>query len=316
MAALEIEDFALDYLAHGRATRALDGVDLAVEAGEVVGLIGESGSGKSTLAACVARLNAATTHVAGGDLRVEGRSVTRMSVVELETLRAEVVGHVFQDPVATMDPTMRIGRQVALAIRDRSPASPAEALQGMGFSDVGQLLASYPHQISGGMAQRVAVAVALARRPRIMIADEPTSALDASVKAGILALLAGRCAEAGVALLLVTHDVAALRRHAGRIGVMYAGRIIETGAAADVLDRPAHPYTRALLAASVGRERPGERLVPIPDGPPAAQREACAFAPRCAYAEPRCARERPEPDGPGGSRSLCLRAGSLPAPVP
>jgi oligopeptide/dipeptide ABC transporter ATP-binding protein len=190
----------------------------------------------------------------------------------------------------------------------------------MRFADVSQITASYPHEISGGMAQRVAIAMTLARRPRLIVADEPTAALDASVKAEVLDLLVAQCRAEGVSLLLVTHDLATVRRHAEKVGVMYAGRIVECGPAAMVFAAPKHPYTRALFAASVGQEVKGARLVPIPGLPPIlnSRQTSCAFAARCRFAVDVCRETRPEPEYTDGRQVACLRldnveAGGTPA---
>ena len=301
----------MEYRTRAGRIRSLDGVGFHMDPGEIVGLVGESGSGKSSLAAALGRLPVPGANRLSGELLIEGREVACLGEAELMALRRSSIGYVFQDPVATLDPTMKIGRQVALAIgTDRRGA--AAAIDGLGFADPARVLESYPHQLSGGMAQRVAMGIVLARRPRLIVADEPTAALDASVKTQILDLLVGNCRRLSTALLLVTHDLHSVRRHADRVLVMYAGRIIEEGFTAEVLSRPAHPYTAALLRSAVGRERAGERVDPIPGLPPqfAERQEFCAFSPRCRHATERCRTVRPE-GAAGVPNAVCHYAGEI-----
>jgi oligopeptide/dipeptide ABC transporter ATP-binding protein len=244
-----------------------------------------------------------------GNLRIEGREVAELTPQQLQAMRRSTLGFVFQNPVAALDPTIKIGRQVAFALGADARAA-AHALDGFGFADVDRVLRSYPHEVSGGMAQRVAIAMAIGRRPRLVIADEPTAALDAPVRAQVLQLLVAGCRRLGAALMLVTHDLQSARAFADRAFVMYAGRVVESGGVGDVLDRPRHPYTSALLRAAVGRERRGERVAPIPGLPPqpTGRQNLCAFAPRCTLATDLCRAERPEPSALRGD-VLCHRAG-------
>jgi oligopeptide/dipeptide ABC transporter ATP-binding protein len=307
---LQIRDLIIEYRTRERRVRSLDGATLTVAPGEIVGLVGESGSGKSTLAAAIGRLPVAGAHRLSGTLLVEGREVGALDEEALNELRRTAIGYVFQDPVASLDPTLKIGRQVALAIgADRKRA--AEALTGLGFGDTDRVLKSYPHEVSGGMAQRIALGITLARRPRLIIADEPTAALDASVKSQILNLLVASCRQLGAALLLVTHDLHAVRKYAERVLVMYAGRVVEDGATTDVLDSPIHPYTAALLHSAVGREAAGERVDPIPGLPPQfdGRQELCAFSPRCLHATELCRSARPEARIVAARVAVCHYAG-------
>lgn len=295
MSLLEIEELVMEYRGGRNVSRPLDGASLSVLAGEIVAIVGESGSGKSTLASAIGRLPVPGLHHVSGSLRIDGTDVATLDEPGLLKLRRETIGYIFQDPVATLDPTMKIGRQLAVALGG-GRAEALHALEGLGLRDLSLLVDSYPHQISGGMAQRVAIGLALARQPKLIIADEPTAALDASVKRTVLDLLLRACHAAGSALLLVTHDLHVVREYTGSVAVMYGGRVIERGTTADVLEHPVHPYTTALMGAAVGREQPGERVEPIPGMPPqlTARAEFCAFAPRCGYVTDLCRTERPK----------------------
>ncbi|MFO1147529.1 MAG: ABC transporter ATP-binding protein [Alsobacter sp.] len=309
MSLLQVHDLVVDYVGTSGRVRSLDGASLTVQSGEIVALLGESGSGKSTLAAAIGHLPVPGLLRVSGGVRIGDAEVGDLDPAALRSLRRTTLGYVVQNPVAALDPTMKLGRQVALAL-GADAAAAARALEGFGFADIGRVLDSYPHQVSGGMAQRVTIAMVIQRQPRLIIADEPTAALDAPVRAQVLELLVGECRRLGAALLLVTHDLQSARAFAERAAVMYAGRIVESGSAGDVLDRPRHPYTKALLRAAVGRERQGERLVPIPGLPPhlTARQTFCAFAPRCGNAVERCRTERPEVSAQHGD-VLCLRIG-------
>ena len=311
MSLLALNDLAVEYVGSAGRVRSLDGVCLAVESGEIVALLGESGSGKSTLAAAVGHFPIPGMHRVSGSVRIEGREIAELTPPQLRRLRRSTLGFIFQNPVAALDPTIKIGRQVALAAGVDAHAA-ARALDGFGFADIDRLLRSYPHEVSGGMAQRVTIAMLIERRPRLIVADEPTAALDAPVRAKVLEFLVAGCRRLGAALMLVTHDLQSARTFADRAFVMYAGRIVESGDVDDVLDRPKHPYTSALLHAAVGRERRGERVVPIPGLPPhpIERQELCAFAPRCVHALDLCRAQRPEPSARHGD-VLCHRVGEV-----
>jgi peptide/nickel transport system ATP-binding protein len=261
---LEARELQVAYATRNRVVTSLDGASLAVRRGEVHALVGESGSGKSTLGMATGRLLAANAHYTGGSLQVDGRSVLDASARELRALRRDTLGYVFQNPIASLDPTMRIARQMHFLTRDQSAdLTSSEALERVGLQEVSRVLRSFPHELSGGMAQRVCIAMALSRNPRLLIADEPTAAVDATIRPQLLSLLTGLCKERGCALLLLTHDLQAVREYADNVSVMFAGKVVESGAAHSVLDSPSHPYTRALLSAQPGNERPGERLEAI-----------------------------------------------------
>jgi peptide/nickel transport system ATP-binding protein len=296
---MHVRDLVVDYGTPRGTVRPLDGASLVVAPGEVVGVIGESGSGKTTLGLCAGRLLAANAKHRSGSLFVAGVDVFACSPRELEQVRRGVLGYVFQNPTTALDPTMRIGRQMALATASsqaRADAtSPAAALSDVGLPDVARVLRAYPHELSGGMAQRVGIAMALSRHPRLMVADEPTAAVDATVRSQILDLLVTRCREERCALLLLTHDVQAVAERADTIAVMYGGRVVESGAARSVVAAPSHPYTRGLIGALPGAEAPSGRLEAIPGAPPVlvGACPGCPFEPRCRDAMPECATRRP-----------------------
>jgi peptide/nickel transport system ATP-binding protein len=304
---LEATDLEIEYATRAVPVRALDAATLTVRRGEMTGVVGESGSGKTTLGMAAGRMLAANARPVGGDLRIAGEPVLSCDDTTLRGLRRDVLGFVFQNPVAALDPTKRVARQMHLAGGDDDHLqSASDALHDMGLRDVPRVLRSYPHELSGGMAQRVGIAMALRRRPKLLIADEPTAAVDATLRPQILELLVSRCRAEGAALVLLTHDLHAVATHCTRIAVMYGGRVVEDGPTADVLAAPKHPYTRALLAALPGEERPGQRLAGIAGAPPVLRgpAEGCAFALRCAEARPMHFRVRPEYEIVDG-RGIC-----------
>jgi len=303
---LEITGLTLDYTARGRTLRALDAVSLSVGAGEAVGLVGESGSGKSTLARAALGLTPAkTSHIAAGEIRIAGRDVTHFSEDEWAEMRGDPVAIVFQDPLSYLNPVMRVGAQIAESVARHTP-SLAVAPRVKELLELVKLpaacAASYPHELSGGMRQRVLLAIAIGCRPRLLIADEPTTALDVTTQAEILALLAELRRQLDMAMLLISHDLGIVAQACERIYVMYAGRTIEWGSAAAVFETPAHPYTVGLLrAAHADRDSDGH-FVTIGGDPPnlAITTPGCPFAPRCAHALPQCATSMPGPVTMGG----------------
>jgi oligopeptide/dipeptide ABC transporter ATP-binding protein len=292
-ALIEAQGLAIAYETPGGRAYALDGAELAVERDESLALVGESGSGKTTLGMAVGRLLPRAAQRVAGDLRFDGRSVFALNEAELRALRRDRLGFVFQNPMTALDPTMRVGRQVALALG--AAQGVREQLARVELADPERVMRSFPHQLSGGMAQRVVIAMAIARQPSVVVADEPTASLDASVRDRVMTTLGRLRAETKASLVILSHDLRMVARHASRVAVLYGGRPVETGAVAQVLARPAHPYTRALLRAGAGAQAPGQRLEPIAGSPPVLRRPAgfCAFAPRCALRRPVCDAERP-----------------------
>jgi oligopeptide/dipeptide ABC transporter ATP-binding protein len=318
MAFLEAHDLVVEYTTRHGTVRALDEATLTVDAGEIVGVVGESGSGKSTIGAAMGQLLPHNARIAAGDVLVGGRALRGLSDDELRALRRDELGFVFQDPIGTLDPTARIGRQMRWVLgKGTTDAGVRAALERVQLPDPDRVMRAVPHQLSGGMAQRVSIALALARDPRAVIADEPTASLDASVRTEILELLVGVARETGSALVLMSHDLRAVRRFCTRVAVVYGGRVVETGDAEALFSAPAHPYTRALLGAAPGAEGPGETLLPIPGIPPVLHGPypGCAFAPRCPAVVDACTGQRPRPRtiGAQGDRGVvCHVAGRHP----
>jgi peptide/nickel transport system ATP-binding protein len=296
-ALVEARNLTIAYDALGRSVLALDGAELKIEAGESLAIVGESGSGKSTLGMAIGRLLPPEARRLNGDLLFEKRSVFDAGDGELRLLRRDKLGFIFQNPMTALDPTMRVGRQVALALGGRPKMDEITALlERTELSHPERIMRSFPHQLSGGMAQRVVIAMAIAREPRLLIADEPTASLDSSIRDRVMATLSRLRRETSSSLVILSHDLHMVGRHADRIAVMYAGRVVETGMSDRVLRFPAHPYTRALMAAVASRASPGVRLEPTPGAPPVvtARAESCAFAPRCLARQSLCSERRPE----------------------
>jgi oligopeptide/dipeptide ABC transporter ATP-binding protein len=321
---LEVDSLCVEFGLDGELVRAVDGVSFAIEAGERVALVGESGSGKTVTALTIMGLLEPPGRITSGDIRLGGRSLPGLSEEEYRRVRGRDVAMVFQDPMTALNPAHRVGAQVAEAItvhdgtvRRSAARTRAIALfEEVGIPDAPRRARDYPHQLSGGTRQRVLLAMALANTPQVLIADEPTTALDVTTQAQILELLDALCAVHGMAVLLVTHDLAVVAGHADRVVAMYAGRVAEVGPVDAVFARPSHPYTRGLLAsapaATDGRATDG--LIAIPGAPPELRRRpaGCAFHPRCALAEERCRAAVPPLTSVAHRRSsACVRADEL-----
>jgi oligopeptide transport system ATP-binding protein len=309
-ALLEVRGLTVDF-AGRQAIRAVDGVDAAVAPRERLAVVGESGSGKSQLLLACTGLLAANGR-AGGSVRFDGRELLG-DARATAAVRGRGIGFVFQDASGSLTPHRRIGDQLAEVAMSTSGATrraardqAVETLRRVHLPDAGSLLARYPHELSGGMRQRAAIALALMARPRLLFADEPTTALDVTVQAGVLALLAQLCDELDMALLIVTHDLGVVAALADRIAVMYAGRVVEEGAAAALLSRPRHPYTAGLLAAVPRLGDRGE-LATIPGAPPAPGEkfQGCRFEPRCPRRAERCRAIDPASTGTSGGHVAC-----------
>ena len=309
MTLLELDELTVALPAGDAARPILDRVSLSVAQGETVGLVGESGSGKSVTARSALGLLPRRASTSGA-VRVDGADVLGMDARALRRLRTETAAMVFQDPRASINPARRIGDYLTEALRTAGGVRAREArsrvtalLEEVGFQDPGALLRRYPHELSGGMLQRVMIAGALAGRPKLLLADEPTTALDVTTQAEVIAILLRLRAEHGLGMLFVTHDLELAAAICDRVLVMYAGRVVESQPAASVFRRPLHPYTKGLLGSSPTLNRPPGRLAAIA-GRPLGLDEApagCAFAPRCPFADERSRREVPplEPLGPG-----------------
>ncbi|RWR15377.1 ABC transporter ATP-binding protein [Paenirhodobacter populi] len=311
MSLLSIRDLRTEFSGPAGIARAVDGVSFDVEPGEIFGIVGESGCGKSATCRSILHLfGGAPARIAGGEILLEGTGdLARMTERDLSRVRGREVAFIFQDPLTALNPTMRIGKQIAEVIRCHRKVSKAEAraaalelLREVQVTSPERRLDAYPHELSGGLRQRVVIAMALALRPRLIIADEPTTALDVTVQDQILRLLRERRDSTGTSIILVTHDLGVVSQICDRMAVMYAGRVVETGSVRQVLDTPLHPYTRALLAALPGQTGRERDLTPIEGSPPGliSPPPGCRFAPRCRFARPECAVGQPPALHPRG----------------
>jgi peptide/nickel transport system ATP-binding protein len=310
--ALEIKDLRVEYGTRGGPVRAVDDFSLVVRAGERFGLVGESGCGKSTVAHAILRLIAPRGKIAEGSIRLGGVELLDLHDDEMRRCRLARIALVPQGAMNSLNPVMRIGEQMALTLREHGApeARVAELLASVGMDPAAARL--YPHQLSGGMKQRVCIAIAVALRPSFIIADEPTSALDVIVQRRIVQMLSSLQDEFGTGVILIGHDIALMAQFADRIGTMYGGRLVEVGGTVQVFERPAHPYTELLIASVPTLERRGE-LKGIPGMPPSLldPPAGCVFHPRCPLAEERCRSEVPRMREVGpGHRVACFLAGA------
>jgi peptide/nickel transport system ATP-binding protein len=294
---LDVQGLKTHFLTHGGAVKAVDGVDLQVQAGEILGLVGESGSGKSITGFSIIGLIDPPGRIVGGHIRYLGEELVGASEERLQRLRGKEIAMIFQDPMMTLNPVLRVDTQMVEAIHAHEKVSATaartrarDALAMVGIPSPEERLLAYPHQLSGGMRQRVAIAIALLNRPKLIIADEPTTALDVTIQAQILYEVQKLCRETGTAMIWITHDLAVVSGLADRIAVMYAGRIVESGATADVVHRPSHPYTEGLIHSIPTRATHGSLLQQIPGMTPSLLHlpQGCAFCPRCSYATEIC----------------------------
>ena len=316
---LEIKQLHVTFTGGKKPVHAVSGVDLRVQRGEVVALIGESGSGKSVTLRSLLRLHAEKTTRITGDIRVGDQPVLKLSPSDLSRYRGRVASMIFQEPLLALDPVYSLGQQITETIRRHENVTAQEAQQRalalferVRIPSPERRLQAYPHEMSGGMRQRAMIALALACKPQLLLADEPTTALDATVQIQILLLLRELQKDLGLAVVFVTHDIGAAVEVADRIAVMYAGRIVEEGPARTLLRQPRHPYTRALLQSRAdGALAKGQRLETIAGAPPdlAALPPGCAFASRCKMAQSACEATQPEVSWLADNHSVrCLRA--------
>jgi oligopeptide/dipeptide ABC transporter ATP-binding protein len=301
MPLLEIRNLQIDFGRGPNALRAVDGVSLSLEPGATLCLVGESGSGKSVTALSIARLMPAPpAFYAGGEILLEGRDVLQMTAAELRGIRGGLVSYVFQEPAASLNPVFRIGDQIKEALKLHRPAAATETevmrlLKLVGIPAPETRIKSYPHEMSGGMQQRAMIAMALAPRPRLLVADEPTTALDVTIQAQIIELLGQLQRQLGMAILLITHNLGLVGDIADRVAVMYAGQIVETAPARELLKRPLHPYTQALMNSVPSLDTDADRLTAIPGAVPrlGAFPRGCRFHPRCPRAQTECSEKSP-----------------------
>jgi peptide/nickel transport system ATP-binding protein len=312
-ALLEVQDLRTHFATRAGVVKAVDGVSFTLARGEILGLVGESGSGKSVTGFSLIGLVDPPGRVVGGSIRFEGRELVGLKPTEMRALRGRRIAMVFQDPAATLNPVLTIGEQMVLAVRAHARATDraardlaARTLTRVGIPDAAARLGAYPHEFSGGMRQRVAIATALLHGPDLIIADEPTTALDVSIQAQILAEMKALSRETGTALIWISHDLATVSSLADRVMVMYAGRIVESGPVAATLRAPRHPYTHGLLRSLPALAQPGEKLAQIPGTTPSllSLPSGCPFRPRCPRATAICATDPPEVATPGRA-ALC-----------
>ncbi|MEM7443506.1 MAG: ABC transporter ATP-binding protein [Pseudomonadota bacterium] len=311
---LQVRDLRIEIPTRRGVLTAIDGVSFDIAEGEILGVVGESGAGKSLTGAAIIGLLEPPLHVAGGEILLEGQRIDNLPYAKMRAIRGKKIGAIFQDPLTSLNPLYTIGRQLIETIRTHTDLSVSQArertidlLREVGIPAPERRIDSYPHQFSGGMRQRVVIALALCVNPRLIIADEPTTALDVSIQAQILALLKRLCRDHGTAVMLVTHDMGVIAETAHRVAVMYAGRIAELGPVRDVVKHAKHPYTEGLMGAipAMGHdveklnqiEGSMPRLTDIPSG--------CAFNPRCTKAFDRCFVERPDPIDSDQSQVAC-----------
>ena len=297
MSVLQVENLQTHFFTRAGVVKAVDGVDFSLNRGEVMGLVGESGSGKSVTGFSIIGLVDAPGRVAGGTIRFHDEDLVQASEERMRGLRGGKIAMIFQDPMMTLNPVLRIDTQMIEAIRAHEDVSRKEAwarardgLGAVGIPSPEERLRSYPHQLSGGMRQRVAIAIAFLNNPDLIIADEPTTALDVTIQAQIIHVAQTLCRDRGAAMIWITHDLAVVAGLADRISVMYAGRVVEQGATDDVIDCPRHPYTVGLLGSVPSANKRGQKLNQIPGMTPnmLALPEGCAFGARCPRKSPAC----------------------------
>ena len=305
VALLEIEGLKTQFFTSAGTVRAVDGVDYTVEEGETVAVVGESGCGKSVTALSIMRLVADPPgKIVEGQIRFKGSDLVALPEEEMRQIRGRDIGMVFQEPMTSLNPVLSIGRQLTETLethfgmsREKADERAVELLGLVGIAEPERRLTQYPHHFSGGMRQRVMIAMALACDPKLIIADEPTTALDVTIQAQILELMKNLTREMGVAMIIITHNLGVVARYADRVNVMYAGKIVESGSAEEIYHHPRHPYTLVLLKSVPRLDLPrGGKLDPVDGQPPDLARldDGCAFRPRCKFATDNCANGVPE----------------------
>jgi peptide/nickel transport system ATP-binding protein len=313
-ALLEVKHLRVEFPSRRGTLLALDDISFSIAPGEVLGVVGESGAGKSLTGSAIIGLLDPPGRIAGGEIRLAGQRIDNLPYEQMRAIRGRKIGAIFQDPLTSLNPLYTIGRQLVETIRTHLPLSEEQAraraiklLQDTGIPAAEQRIDQYPHQFSGGMRQRVVIALALAAEPQLIVADEPTTALDVSIQAQIISLIRRLCKEHGTAVMLVTHDMGVIAETCDRVAVMYAGRIVEVGPVADVIHRPSHPYTVGLMGSIPAMDEDRERLLQIDGAMPRlnAIPTGCAFNPRCPQAFDRCRAERPDLIDAGPTRAAC-----------
>jgi len=314
MSLLQVKDLVVEFPGRRGTLRALDHVSFEIAPGEILGVVGESGAGKSLTGASIIGLLEPPGRIASGEIILQGERIDNLNFDQMRSIRGRRIGAIFQDPLTSLNPLYTVGHQLMETIQAHLPVNHSEArkraidlLKDTGIPAAEQRIEHYPHQFSGGMRQRVVIALALAAQPQLIVADEPTTALDVSIQAQIITLLKNICHDRGAAVMLITHDMGVIAETCDRVAVMYAGRIVETGPVHQVINHPNHPYTAGLMASipdmAVDRERLNQidgampRLNAIPTG--------CAYNPRCPQVMARCRTERPELMSTAGTQAAC-----------
>ncbi|MDF3822627.1 ABC transporter ATP-binding protein [Leptospira sp. 96542] len=314
MSLLQIKNLVVEFPTRRGTLRALDDVSFDIAPGEILGVVGESGAGKSLTGAAIIGLLEPPGRVAGGQILLEGRRIDDLPPDEMRKIRGRRIGAIFQDPLTSLNPLYSVGRQLIETITTHLPLSRSEArqraiqlLSDTGIPAAEQRIDHYPHQFSGGMRQRVVIALALAAEPQLIVADEPTTALDVSIQAQIISLLKTICKQRGAAVMLITHDMGVIAETCDRVAVMYAGRVAEIGPVDQVINHPSHPYTAGLMACIPDMTEDRERLNQIDGAMPRlnAIPRGCAFNPRCPRKIDRCTVDRPDLMDAGATRAAC-----------
>ena len=319
MSLLQVNNLVVEFPGRRGTLRALDEISFEIAPGEILGVVGESGAGKSLTGAAIIGLLEPPGRIASGEIRLEGQRIANLPYEQMRKIRGRKIGAIFQDPLTSLNPLYSVGRQLIETITTHLDVSESEArqraidlLKDTGIPAAEQRIDHYPHQFSGGMRQRVVIALALAAEPQLIVADEPTTALDVSIQAQIITLLKSICKKRGAAVMLITHDMGVIAETCDRVAVMYAGRVAEIGPVHQVINQPAHPYTRGLMSCIPDMSQDRERLHQIDGAMPrlTAIPKGCAFNPRCDKVFDRCYQDRPDLMSAGATRAACwLHAG-------
>ena len=314
MSLLQVKNLVVEFPNRRGTLRAIDNISFDIAPGEILGVVGESGAGKSLTGASIIGLLEPPGRIASGEVLLEGQRIDNLSNDQLRHIRGRKIGAIFQDPLTSLNPLYSVGKQLTETIQAHLPVSNAEArkraidlLKDTGIPAAEQRIDHYPHQFSGGMRQRVVIALALAAEPKLIVADEPTTALDVSIQAQIISLLKNICKSRGAAVMLITHDMGVIAETCDRVAVMYAGRIVEIGPVHEVINHPKHPYTAGLMASIPDITQDREYLNQIDGAMPRlnAIPVGCAFNPRCPKVFDRCKLERPVLTHAGATRAAC-----------